>query len=134
MMGKVLDSGRCAADAPPGSRPTDGAASTGVSPPDGASIPNAANMVAADRARLLLALYDAKLQLEYLDSRWPTGTTPVTLARVEKALRDALPWAVIASAMSAGTAETPQAAQGQRPASATAEGRDAQTPTPKAVS
>lgn len=32
------------------------------------------------------ALKDARLQLEYLDSRWPTGTTPTILTRISVAL------------------------------------------------
>ena len=32
------------------------------------------------------ALRAAKLQLEYLDGRWPTGTTPPTVARIERVL------------------------------------------------
>jgi hypothetical protein len=56
------------------------------------SVPSA---IADDRRMILQALHDAKLQLEYLDSRWPTGTTPSVIQRVEAALRDALPWATI---------------------------------------
>jgi hypothetical protein len=33
------------------------------------------------------ALEEARLQLEYLDGRWPTGTTPAILARIA-ALKD----------------------------------------------
>lgn len=35
-----------------------------------------------ENARLRDVLVDARLQLEYLDSRWPTGTTPTILARI----------------------------------------------------
>lgn len=40
----------------------------------------------AENARLRDVLVDARLQLEYLDSRWPTGTTPAILARINAAL------------------------------------------------
>lgn len=35
------------------------------------------------------ALREAKMQLEYLDGRWPTGTTPAVIARIESALKNA---------------------------------------------
>jgi hypothetical protein len=57
-------------------------------------------VIGEDRNRLLQALYDAKLQLTYLDERWPTGTTPATVARIQAALDNALPWATIESALS----------------------------------
>lgn len=58
-----------------------------------------ADIIEADREMLLLTLYDAKLQLQYLDSRWPTGTTPAVVARIESALREALPWERIKNAL-----------------------------------
>jgi hypothetical protein len=36
------------------------------------------------------ALQAAQLQLEYLDSRFPTGTTPPTIAKIERVLRESL--------------------------------------------
>lgn len=38
--------------------------------------------------RLEGVLRDAALQLEYLDGRWPTGTTPPILTRISAALED----------------------------------------------
>lgn len=78
-----------------------------------ASVPSAANVLAADRALLLQALYGAKLQLEYLDSRWPTGTTPVEITRIEAVLKNALPWEAYAQAIEARRAETAQQAPSQ---------------------
>ena len=55
------------------------------------------------------ALRAAKLQLEYLDGRWPTGTTPPTVARIERVLAAMAPeqiadgWRDIASAAKDGT-------------------------------
>jgi hypothetical protein len=63
-----------------------------------ATIPDAIE-IAGDRANLLNALYDAKLQLKYLDERWPTGTTPTTITRIEAAMNNALPWASIEAAL-----------------------------------
>jgi hypothetical protein len=40
--------------------------------------------------RMREALQAAQLQLEYLDSRFPTGTTPPTLAKIERALKESL--------------------------------------------
>ena len=40
--------------------------------------------------RMREVLQAAQLQLEYLDSRWPTGTTPPTIAKIEAVLRDSL--------------------------------------------
>lgn len=86
-----------------------------------ASIPNALDIIGTDRNTMLQALYDAKLQLEYLESRWPTGTTPPTLARVEAAIANALPWHVIASAIEARSGETAQQARSGTDESAVAE-------------
>lgn len=38
---------------------------------------------------MLQALVEAKLQLEYMDERSPSGTTPAVIARLEQALRAA---------------------------------------------
>ena len=35
---------------------------------------------------LVEALREARLQLEYLDGRWPTGTTPAILTKIDAAL------------------------------------------------
>lgn len=40
--------------------------------------------------KLREALQAAQLQLEYLESRWPTETTPPTIAKIERALKDSL--------------------------------------------
>lgn len=40
-------------------------------------------------AALREALEEAKLQLEYLDKRHPTGTTPAVIGRIEAALSEA---------------------------------------------
>lgn len=50
----------------------------------GLSVENAAEVesLRTENARLRDVLVDARLQLEYLDSRWPTGTTPTILARI----------------------------------------------------
>ena len=40
----------------------------------------------ADNARMRGALSDAQLQLEYVQARWPTGTTPTILGRISVAL------------------------------------------------
>lgn len=40
--------------------------------------------------RMREALQAAQLQLEYLDSRFPTGTTPPTVAKIERALKESL--------------------------------------------
>ena len=40
----------------------------------------------ASAPSLLEALQEARLQLEYLEDRWPTGTTPAVLARVKLAI------------------------------------------------
>lgn len=45
----------------------------------------AAPKVASDTG-LRELLQDARNQLEYLDGRWPTGTTPATIARIDAAL------------------------------------------------
>ena len=37
---------------------------------------------------LVEALKEAKLQIEYLDERMPSGTTPAILARIDQALKD----------------------------------------------
>jgi hypothetical protein len=66
--------------------------------------------LADERAELLLALYEAKLQLEYLESRWPTGSTPAVIARVEAALKNALPWAEVVAVL----ALPPSLARGER--------------------
>jgi hypothetical protein len=34
------------------------------------------------------ALEEARRQLEYLDGRFPTGTTPAVIARIEAALQE----------------------------------------------
>lgn len=44
-----------------------------------------------DLAAAREALDEARQQLEYLDSRWPTGTTPTTLVRIAAALAPPAP-------------------------------------------
>jgi hypothetical protein len=45
---------------------------------------------AADRIeQMLAALHEARLQLEYMDERSPSGTTPAALARVNDAIAKA---------------------------------------------
>jgi hypothetical protein len=48
--------------------------------------------IAEDRTQLLGALYEARLQLIYLEERFPTGTTPAVIARLDAYLSKALPW------------------------------------------
>lgn len=45
----------------------------------------------AENERLRGALNDARLQLEYMESRWPTGTTPTILVRIDAALKGDTP-------------------------------------------
>lgn len=49
---------------------------------------NEHDVLVAERDRLRQALEEARLQLEYLHSRWPTGSTEGSLARIREALGD----------------------------------------------
>jgi hypothetical protein len=44
--------------------------------------------LSTDKERLIEALREARLQLEYVDGRLPTGTTPAVIARIDAALQD----------------------------------------------
>ena len=49
---------------------------------------NGHDELVAERDRLRRALEEARLQLEYLHSRWPTGSGEQALARIREALGD----------------------------------------------
>ena len=55
----------------------------------GAMISEVVRKLASDNAALIAALEEARMQLEYLDGKFPTGTTAAVLTRIGVALNAA---------------------------------------------